>query len=210
MNPENQQNSELILSVLNQHYKDLSKNKIKILDICCGVYDPKGIDYDPSGEIYQPLVAQVLAQNDFSVTGIDKRENVTTEGDEIDFIHRQDINILDENWSENLEKDWNALIFLRSWDTPEIFLHYQKLLKINDVNLLSLEIAKIYLPYFTDLLGTNGLFITSEICNFGLCDDEFEVQLYKNQVSQLMKINGLEYINQEDGVSWYVKISSKK
>jgi hypothetical protein len=266
MNQENHQNAEKIAEILMENFQSQDFSKVKVLDICCGVFDPAGTNYDSKGQIYQPLVAQKLGELDFDVTGVDFREGeilrfamvdgkkvqgeksevqnkrvgvqedyektesgvsmsfrgnreILAESDEIShfvrndspininlyFKHRFDINILEENWTEKLEKDWSVLIFLRSWDTPEILLHYQKILDIDDINLLSLEIAKIYLPIFADLLEPKGLFFTTDICNFGICDDEFEIQLYKNQINQLITKNGFTLLNNENGLYFYQK-----
>ena len=222
MNQENQKNAEVISKVLNQEFGNINVDQAKILDVCCGVYDKSGTNYDEKGEIYEPTVAQNLAEIGYSVTGLDLRENKTqgdkdlTQGDkfgvvdgkniDLKYTHRSDINIIEENWSQKLVKDWNVIIFLRSLDTPEILLHYQKTFDIDDLNLLSLEIAKIYFPIFAELLKPNGLFFTTDICNYSLCDDEFETQLYQNQVNQLFQKNGFSFIYASDGLSWFRKI----
>jgi hypothetical protein len=234
MNQENQNNAKMISEVLKLEFETVEKGDVNILDVCCGAYDQAGTNYDEKGDIYQPVVADNLARLGFAVTGIDFRESgywekskskdqnsKIEEGDlqisattvlpsdgintNLKYTHRSDINIVQENWSENLSKDWNVLIFLRSWDTPEILLHYQKVLDIDDLNLLSLEIAKIYLPIFAELLLPGGLFFTTDICNLALCDDSFEIQLYQNQVKQLIHQNGFNFIEQKDGLHWFKK-----
>jgi len=240
MNEENQKNAEVISNVLDQEFKIQEKNHVKILDICCGVFDKTGTNYDEKGEIYEPIVVEKLAEIGYYVTGLDFRENKiikqVQDGMEnelrvdnqlvaaikdrhivddqninydyntsIKYTHCSDIDILQDSWSGKLPKDWNVLIFLRSWDTPEILLHYQKVLDVDDLNLLSLEIAKIYLPTFAELLEPNGLFFTTDICNYALCDDDFEILLYKNQVKQLMSKNNFEFIDSLHGLSWYRK-----
>ena len=74
MNQENYQNSEKIAQILSEKYQNKDLSKVKVLDICCGVFDQKGSGYDVKGEIYQPLVAQKLGQLGFDVTGVDFRE----------------------------------------------------------------------------------------------------------------------------------------
>lgn len=201
-NRENIDNSEQIYKILNQLYK--SVNKLKIVDICCGVFDTNGVNYDLNGAIYQPIVAEYLGQKGLDITGIDFRQNQTDAV--LHYNHRSDINILEANWTRELSTDFDSLIFLRSWDTPEILLHYQDLLQITDLNQLCLEIAKIYLPQFKNLIKRNGLFFTTDICNFGVCEDVQEIKDYQQQIDDLLAQNGLQEVYNVNGLYGYKKI----
>ena len=203
MNFENKYNSEIISEILCEKF--INRKETRVLDICCGAFDDSGTRYDLDGKIYQPIVAQVLAQLGFEVTGLDVRGNTIATG----YKHQNNIDITKNNWHQKLEKNWDCLIFLRSWDTPEILLYFQKILDINNLNLLSLEIAKIYLPIFAELLTPNSLFFTTDICNFGLCEDAFERDLYQNQITQLLIQNGFKMIFQKNGL-WCFDYFSKR
>jgi len=201
MNTENSQNAEAIGLLLQSFFEQ--SHETTILDICCGVFYPDGINYDKKGEIYQPLVAQYLGERGFSVTGIDTRKNVSNIP--LHYNHLNTIDIVEPNWQLALEKNWNAVLFLRSWDTPEILLHYQKLLNITDLNTLCLRIAQLYIPVFADLLKTGGIFFTTEIINQLLCKNQNEVKEYELNINNLFVKNNLYLLGHNNGLYWYRK-----
>lgn len=202
-NKENTANSYLIYNVLKDHFG--SVHKLQIVDICCGSFDSAGTNYDPGGIIYQPVVANYLGQKGVAVTGIDFRANPADI--DISYTYLSDINILEPDWTGKLNAKFDSLIFLRSWDTPEILLHYQNLLQITDLNQLCLEIAKIYLPQFQRLIKLGGLFFTTDICNFGICESETEIQEYQAKIDDLMIQNGFNEIYNSNGLYGYRKIN---
>lgn len=192
---ENQRNAELILDSLQKY---CSVKQARILDICCGVYDKTGTSYDKNGEIYEPVVAQFLGQNGYEVTGIDFRQNSLVQ--KLFYKPITNIDILDQNWTEKIQKNWDVLIFLRSWDTPEILLNYQEKLENSYLNELCIQIAEDLLPNFVDLINENGLLFTTEIFNFGLLQNVAETDSYLNLSKELFAKNNLEILDYQNGL----------
>jgi|GEM_PF-3051098 len=202
LNKENIDNSKEIFKNLKSRFEYV--DKLQVVDICCGCFDNRGTNYDQNGLIYQPLVANYLGGKGIDVTGIDFRVNQTDY--DISFTHRSDINILEPNWTNKLKTKFDSLIFLRSWDTPEILLHYQDLLQITDLNQQCLEIAKIYLPQFKKLIKPGGLFFTTDICNFSVCENELEIQEYQAKIDDLLVQNGFKEIFNRSGLYGYENV----
>jgi SAM-dependent methyltransferase len=175
MNVENVTNADRILAYLQKNYVEM--RKVKVLDICCGVYDDLGTNYDADGLIYEPLVAQSLAQAGFQVTGVDIRPNVGEK--KIFYHHRTDVNILEPNWTQKLaDEAFDVVIFLRSWDTPELILAFQKETRINDVNQLNLVMARRLFQDFVKLLSPGGFLIVSEV----FWEDLFQSEEQKREI----------------------------
>ncbi|GAB4149083.1 MAG: hypothetical protein OHK0017_12540 [Patescibacteria group bacterium] len=156
---ENSNNARLISSFFREKYTDQSLATVNVLDLCCGVYVHDGINYDKYNEIYQPEVAQSLTQLGFKVTGVDQRSNDR----EVSYNHRTDIDIWQDKLIEQLKGEWNILVFLRSWDTPELLLKMQQLSGERDLDKLTEKLAQHFLPLFRQLLKTGNWFVTSEI-----------------------------------------------
>ena len=177
-----------------------------MLDICCGAFDNKGTNYDEKGLIYKPLVAQTIGQNGFKVTGIDFRENQTRE--KIFYKHLTEIDILKNDWSDKLMTKFDSLIFLRSWDTPEILFHFQDNFSSLSLNELSIKIAQSLLPSFIKCLNSESYLITSEIFNYGLCSNESEVDYLKNKTLQIFSEFSFKLLNEENGLYFLELISN--
>lgn len=201
-NQENVSNSEQIYKVIKSIYGE--SQACKVVDVCCGSFNYNGTNYDPNGNVYQPLVANYLGQKGLDVDGIDLRSNPT--GLDLGYTHLSDINILESDWTTKLDTKFDSLLFLRSWDTPEILLYYQKKLDIRNLNKLCLEIANIYLPQFKKLIKPNGLFFTTDICNFGICGSDLEIQAYQDKIDKLLLQNGFQEIYSNDGLYGYKNV----
>ncbi|MEI6728598.1 MAG: hypothetical protein WCK98_03050 [bacterium] len=196
---ENQKNSNIILNFL-------KKSEAKtVLDICCGAFDELGTNYDEKGLIYQPLVAQTLGKNGFEVTGIDFRQNHTQE--QIFYKHVTGIDILKGDWPEKMTTKFDSLIFLRSWDTPEILFYFQDKFPLLSLNELSIKIAHSLLPDFIKCLNLGGILITSEIFNFGLCDTNDEARVLKNQTLNIFETAGFKLLDVVNGL-YFLKLIS--
>lgn len=196
---ENSQNAEIILNFL-------KKSQAKtVLDICCGAFDEQGTNYDEKGLIYQPLVAQILGKNSFEVTGIDFRQNQTQEP--IFYKHLTQINILESDWPEKLDAKFDSVIFLRSWDTPEILFHFQDKFPLMSLNELSIKIAQSLFPDFIKCLNPSGCLIISEIFNYGICLNGGEVNHFKNKTKQIFTDFSFNLINEENGL-YFLKLVS--
>ena len=140
------------------------------------MFDQTGTNYDLEGKIYEPIVAQELAKNGYETTALDFREN--------DPQQKLNFKTLKTNFLETTEfnqigSNYDAVIFLRSWDTPEILTYFQPEFNFLDINKLSLKIAHHLLPKFKKLITKEGFLIVSEIFNFGLCENLKEVENYK-------------------------------
>jgi hypothetical protein len=198
-NSENSDNAKIILNFL-------KKSQAKtVLDICCGAFDDQGTNYDETGLIYQPIVAQILGKNGFAVTGIDFRENKTRES--IFYRHLTQINILESDWVEKLGAKFDSVIFLRSWDTPEILFHFQDKFPLLSLNELSIKIAQNLLPEFKKCLNPKGCLITSEIFNFGLCRSEYEIASLKKETLRIFSNLSFKHLREENGL-YFVELVS--
>lgn len=177
-NPENESNAKLINEMLQNRIKPRSS----ILDICCGAYS-SGTNYDPDGEIYEPVVAQYLAAKGYDVIGLDFRtNNKTAKNHEQKILYKpvNHINLLTLEWVSEVQKLpgylFEVAIFVRSWDTPELLFSYQnKLLASNnlsshliDLKDVNLEMALDILPKINQIVRSGGYIITSEIFHLGL------------------------------------------
>jgi hypothetical protein len=189
---ENSQNAEIILNFLKE-----SEAKT-VLDICCGAFDDEGTNYDNKGQIYKPLVAQILGKNGFEVTGIDFRANKTM--DQIYYQHTTGVDILKSNWAEKFSNKFEVVIFLRSWDTPEILLNFQDKFPHLSLNELSIKIAQGVLFSFLECVKEGGFFITTEIFNYGLCEDTEEINKFKKQTLEIFKQYKFNLLKLENGI----------
>jgi len=199
VNNENIANSRQIYTLLKSNFKAV--DNLDVIDFCCGVFDPAGVNYDPKGDIYQPIVAQYLGQKGLKVTGVDFRQN--DPNSKLNYLHRKDINILDSNWTSKINLKYDVVIFLRSWDTPEIILDYQKRTNISDINTLSLIIAQDLIPKFVKLLKPNGLFITTDIFNLSLFNSGVEANEFEGKLDLLLKSQHLDLVFSSNGLYGY-------
>jgi len=199
VNNENIANSRQIYTLLKSNFKAV--DNLDVIDFCCGVFDPAGVNYDPKGDIYQPIVAQYLGQKGLKVTGVDFRQN--DQNSKLNYFHRKDINILDSNWTSKINLKYDVVIFLRSWDTPEIILDYQKRTNISDINTLSLIIAQDLIPKFLKLLKPNGLFITTDIFNLSLFNSGVEANEFEGKLDLLLKSQHLDLVFSSNGLYGY-------
>ena len=192
---ENLQNADWIDRKIKENLVYTDPERIRVLDICCGVYS-SGSNYDQTGEVYEPVVAQFLAKNSYEVTGIDFRKNNRP----VKYNHISNINVLDSDWHSKLTNKFNVVCFLRSWDTPEILLEFQKKFGILDVNQLTFEIAKYFLPDFVKLLGNNGLLFITDVFREDLGTDEKMLNTLKLELDILLDSLGLQQLSNENGL----------
>lgn len=193
MNIENTQNAKLIYNFLKSKFG--TNSSLNILDVCCGAFT-NGTNYDKMGLIYEPVVAEYLGQKGCNVTGLDLRENKQ----KVHYSHISDIDILEPDWIEKVYQNLDSLIFLRSWDTPEILLHFQKLTGIMDVNTLTLKIAEYFLPQFCSVLRQGGLFFTTDIISPELSEYVANFELARNSLEKLFTTYGFKEIFSENGL----------
>ena len=193
-NSENLKNAVWIDRKIRENLSHTDPEKIRVLDVCCGVYS-SGSNYDRTGEIYEPVVARFLAENGYSVTGIDVREN----NQKVSYNHINNLNVLEDGWETNLGS-FEVLSFLRSWDTPEILLEFQNRFGIVDINRLTLEIAKYFLPVFERLLENNGLLFITDVFREDLGTDEKVLKDLELELDELLQSLGLEMVNNENGL----------
>ncbi len=194
-NTENTYNAGWILQSLAGYFVSKNPEDVRVLDACCGVYSD-GVNYDADGQIYEPQVAQILAKNGYTVTGIDTRKN----NQMVKYNHISDIDVLNPDWHLQVAVKFDVVCFLRSWDTPEILLYFQQKLDILDLNKLTLEVAEYFLPRLRYLLKPNGLLYITDILRGDLADN---LETFKSQTEELDKLFadlGLKLLMRENGL----------
>jgi hypothetical protein len=135
------------------------RNDFSILELAAGDLGVRG--YDQKGELYVPLVCEVLTRSGFAVDGIDKYQAISSQN--LDFGQVQNVDLTSDTWEENIKHRYNMVVFLRNWQS-EVFLHrYREESKVvifeNDFlveDFVSNLLLKIY-----DILEDDGVLFTT-------------------------------------------------
>jgi hypothetical protein len=135
------------------------RNDFSILELAAGDLGERG--YDQKGELYVPLVCEVLTRSGFAVDGIDKYQAISAQN--LDFGKVQNVDLTSDTWEENVKHRYNMVLFLRNCQS-EVFLHrYREESKvvIFENDFLVEDFVRNLLPKVYDILEDDGVFFTT-------------------------------------------------
>lgn len=99
----------------------------QILDLACGAVTYKTVNYDPDDEFYAPILVEVVCRMKFAnIVGVDFRKNRANLKSNYQAITNINLNFpFAEKVLMTTKTKFDLVIFLRSWDTPEIWQFWQ-------------------------------------------------------------------------------------
>jgi hypothetical protein len=150
--------TEFILNYLeSQNIK--ARNDFSILELAAGDLGARG--YDQKGELYVPLVCEVLTRSGFAVDGIDKYQEISTQN--LDFAKVQNIDLTSDTWEANIRHKYNLVIFLRNWHSDVFLQRYREESKVVvfESDFLVEDFIRNLLPKVYDILEEDGVFFTT-------------------------------------------------
>lgn len=150
--------TEFILNYLeSQNIK--ARNDFSILELATGNLGERG--YDQKGELYVPLVCEVLTRSGFAVDGIDKYQDISTQN--LDFAKVQNIDLTSDTWEETLMHKYNLVVFLRNWHSEVFLQRYREESKVVvfESDFLVEDFIRNLLPKVYDILEEDGVFFTT-------------------------------------------------